>query len=65
MGKKRNKYKILVGKPEEKRPLRRPNVGGRIILRWMLEKYDGGYGLDRCGSGKGPIVKTVMNLQVP
>jgi hypothetical protein len=28
MGEMRNAYKILVGKPEEKRPLRRPG------LRW-------------------------------
>jgi hypothetical protein len=25
---KRNEYRILVGKPEKKRPLRRPNAGG-------------------------------------
>jgi hypothetical protein len=26
-------------------------VDGRIILRWILRKWDGGYGLDRAGSG--------------
>jgi hypothetical protein len=29
---KRNAYRILVGKPEGKKPLRRPNVGGWTIL---------------------------------
>jgi hypothetical protein len=37
MGKKRNAYRILVGKPEGKRPLGNRDVGGRIILRWVLE----------------------------
>jgi hypothetical protein len=31
----KNAYKILVGKPEGKRPF---NADGRIILRLMLEK---------------------------
>jgi hypothetical protein len=34
-----NGYEILVGKPEVKRPLRRPScIDGRIILKWMLAK---------------------------
>jgi hypothetical protein len=37
MGKK-NAYRILVGKPEGKRPLGRHDVGGWIILKWILEK---------------------------
>ena len=28
-----------------------PGVDGRIILKWMLEKLDGGLGLDRSNSG--------------
>jgi hypothetical protein len=31
-GEKRNAYSILLGVPEEKRPLGRLDVGGRIIL---------------------------------
>jgi hypothetical protein len=38
---KRNAYVLLVEKSEAKRPLRRPNVGGWIILGWILEKWDG------------------------
>ena len=28
-----------------------PGVDGRIILRWIFGNWDGGYGLDRFGSG--------------
>jgi hypothetical protein len=38
MGDKRNAYTLLVGKPEGKRPLGRLKVGGRITLKWILEK---------------------------
>jgi hypothetical protein len=37
-GEKRNAYMILVGKPGGKRPLGKLGVGGRIILRWFLER---------------------------
>jgi hypothetical protein len=37
-GEKRNAYRILVGKPEGKRPLGRLDVSGRIILRWIIER---------------------------
>jgi hypothetical protein len=33
-------YRVLVGKPDGKRPLRRLNVGGRIILKWIFENKD-------------------------
>jgi hypothetical protein len=37
MGEKRNVYRLLVGKPEGKRPLGIPsNVGGWITLRWTF-----------------------------
>jgi hypothetical protein len=41
MGKKRNAYSILVGKPEGKRPLGNLDVRGRIILEGILQRYDG------------------------
>jgi hypothetical protein len=37
MGEKRNAYRLLVGKPEGKKRLGSPNVGGWIILGWILE----------------------------
>jgi hypothetical protein len=37
----RNAYRILVEKPERKGLLRRPRLGGRIILGWILEKWHG------------------------
>ena len=32
-------HKVLVRKPEGKRPLGRPDVDGRIILRWIFRKW--------------------------
>jgi hypothetical protein len=40
-GENRNAYRMLVGKPEGKRPLEDLDVGGRIILERILERYDG------------------------
>jgi hypothetical protein len=37
-GEKRNAYRILVEKPEGKRLLGRPRLGGRTILEWILER---------------------------
>jgi hypothetical protein len=38
---KRNADNILVGKPEGKRTFARPGVDGKIIFKWILEKYGG------------------------
>jgi hypothetical protein len=38
MGEKRNTYRLLMGKPEGKRPLGNQDVGGWIILRLILER---------------------------
>jgi hypothetical protein len=36
IGEKRGVHRVLVGKPEGKRPLGDPDVDGKIILRWIL-----------------------------
>jgi hypothetical protein len=36
MGEGRGAYRVLVGRPEGKRPLGRLGIGGRIILSWTL-----------------------------
>jgi hypothetical protein len=38
MGEIRNAFRILVGKPESRRPLGRQGVDGRIILECVLGK---------------------------
>jgi hypothetical protein len=51
MGKERNTYRILVGKPEGKRPLGRPRCSWVDDVKMDLRDRMGWYGLDLCGSG--------------
>jgi hypothetical protein len=46
MGKKRGAYRILVGKSERRNHSEDTGVDGKIILKWIFEKLDGGHGLD-------------------
>jgi hypothetical protein len=41
-GERRGAYSVLVGKPEGRNHLEDPGVDGRIILKRILEKWDGG-----------------------
>jgi hypothetical protein len=41
MGEERGVYRVLVGKPEEKRPV----GSGKIILRWIFRKLEGVVGI--------------------
>jgi hypothetical protein len=50
MGERRGVYRVLVGKPEGKRPLERPRLRWEDI-KMALGKWDVGCGLDRAGSG--------------
>jgi hypothetical protein len=69
MGALRKAYRILVGKPEGKRPLGRPNVGGWTILKWNLgEKgWDGRDWIELAQDRDQwrALVNTVMNLRAP
>ena len=47
-----------MGKPEGKNHLEDPGVDGRIILSWILRKWDVGYELDCSGSGDGQVAGT-------
>ena len=40
MGERRGVFRVLVGKPEGKGPLEIPRHRWRIILRWILRKWD-------------------------
>jgi hypothetical protein len=40
MGERRGAYRVLVVKPEGKRPLGRSRRKGRVILRWILRRWD-------------------------
>jgi hypothetical protein len=44
---RRGVCRVLVGKPEGRRPLGRHKVDVRIILKWIFDMWGGGYGLDR------------------
>ena len=58
MGQGRGVHRVLVGKPEGKRPLGRPKLYGRIILRWIFRKWEGvetGWSWLRIGTGGGHL----------
>jgi hypothetical protein len=44
MGKRRGAYRVLVGIPDGKRPLGRPRLRWRVILKWIFKKW--GWGRD-------------------
>jgi hypothetical protein len=57
VGEERKVYKVLVGKPEGRRPLGRPRRRWEDGIRMDLREIDleGGGGLDSTGSGHGPV----------
>ena len=68
MGEERGAYRVLVGKPEGKRPLGRLGVDGWIILGWISRRWDVGMwiglGWPRTDKWR-TLVSAVMNLRVP
>jgi hypothetical protein len=57
MGEGRSVYRVLVGRPEGRKPLEDLGVGGRITLRWTLRRSGSmgrtGFSWPRIGSSGG------------
>jgi len=69
MGEERGVYRVLVGKPEGKRPLGRPRRRSVDNIRMDLQEVGCGYmdwiGLAQDRDRWQTLVSAVMNLQVP
>ena len=69
MGEERAAYRVLVGKPEGKRPLGRPRRRWVDNIRMDLQEVGCGYGdwigLAQDRDGWRKLVNAVMNLRVP
>jgi hypothetical protein len=59
MDEERGVHRVLVGKPEGKRPLGRQDIDGRIMLRWIFRKLEGvvgtGWSWHRIGASGGHL----------
>jgi len=58
MGEGRGVHRVIVGKPEGKRPLGRPRRRWEDILRWIFEKWEGvetGWSWLRIGTDGGHL----------
>ena len=69
LGEERGAYRVLVGKPEGKRPLGRPRRRWVDNIRMDLQEVSCGYvdwiGLAQDRDGWRKLVNAVMNLRVP
>ena len=69
MGGERGVYRVLVGKPEGKRPMGRPRRRWEDNIRMDLQEVGCGYmdwiALAQDRNGWRTLVSAVMNLQVP
>jgi hypothetical protein len=69
MGEGRNLYRVLVGKPEEKRPLERPGRRWEDGFKWDLREIGWGWGVECIHLAQDrdrwrAVVNVVMNLRV-
>ena len=68
-GEERSVYRVLVGKPEGKRPLRRPRRRWDDNIKMDLQEVGGGCGdwmeLAKDRDRWRALVNAVMNLRVP
>ena len=69
MGEGKGVHKVLVGKPEGKRPLGRPRRRWEDNIKMDLQEMEGGYGdwmeLAQDRDRWRALVSMVMNLRVP
>jgi hypothetical protein len=69
MGEDRDVYKVLVGKPEGKKPLGRPRCRWEDNIKMNLQKVGGGHGdwmeLAQDRDRWRALVDTVRNFRVP
>jgi hypothetical protein len=49
-------YRVLVKKPEGRNHFKDSRVDGRIILKWILEKFNRRHRLNGSDSGQGQVV---------
>jgi hypothetical protein len=70
MGEGRDAYRILVGRPEGRRPLGRPRCRWEDNMQMDLQEEGWGGGIDWIGMAQDrdrwwALVNAVMNLRVP
>jgi len=65
MGERRGVYRVVLGKPEGKRPFGNPVLNGRILLNWIFKKWDARHGLDCSDSEWGQVAGTCEGNNEP
>jgi hypothetical protein len=53
---RRDAYRLLVGKRDGRNHLEDPGIDGRIISKWIFERFNAeGHGPDQSGLGQGQV----------
>jgi len=67
-GERTGVYRVLVGNLRERDHLKGPGVDGKVILKWIFEKWDGGMDWIDLAQDRHmwrALVNGVMSLPVP